>query len=97
MYDEVLTLLKFDLSIRNTSRNEYLTNLIEGAAAQIASYGVKLDIENSPDDAMFLSDWCAWKYRNRVEGKDLPNNLRLRLNDRIIRARAAKYESKDTS
>lgn len=96
MYESVLELLKYDLSIRNTSRDDYMLTLIESSADQIKSYGVDLDLDTAAD-AMFLSDWCAWKYRNRVEGKDLPNNLRLRLNDRIIRARAARYESKDTS
>lgn len=95
MYESVLELLKYDLSFRNTSRDDYLLNLIESSAAQIKSYGVDLDLDTAAD-AMFLSDWCAFAYRNRLEGEELPRNLRLRLNDRIVDKRS-KYVPEDTN
>ncbi|MCD8355985.1 MAG: hypothetical protein LUE11_05390 [Clostridia bacterium] len=90
----VLELLKFDLSLRNTARDTYLMELLKSSQEQLQSYGIILDLQKSAD-AMFLSDWAAFAYRNRLEGEELPMNLRLRLNDRIVEKRS-RYGSEDS-
>ena len=89
--DNVLELFKIDLGITHNKRDTYFTQLIESNKGELERKGVKLKLENA-DDIMFLSDYAAWQYRNRMENEPMPNNLQYRLRNRIARIRSGKSE-----
>lgn len=83
----ILSLLKIDLGITHTARDNYFTNLIEGTIKEIERKGIILDGE-SIDDQMLVADYSAWTYRKRQEDTGLPQNINLRLRNRIARKRS---------
>lgn len=82
----VLELLKLDLCLSSTARDTYLQALIDSAKQELNSRAVEID-ETKLEDKMLLSDYCAWKYRTRDKTQILPNNLKLRINNKKIRNR----------
>lgn len=83
----ILTLLKIDLGITHTARDNYFTNLIESTIQEIERKGVELDFTNV-DDQMLVADYSAWVYRKRQEDVGMPQNIKLRLRNRIARKRS---------
>ena len=87
---EVLELLKTDLGISITKRDDYFTSLLDAAKGELERKGIKIDYTASPvDDILLLVDYTAWTYRKRNDGLDLPMNLRMRIYNRIMRNRAS--------
>ena len=83
----ILTLLKIDLGITHTARDDYFTKLIEGSIGEIERRGIELYATNT-DDQMLVADYSAWIYRKRQENIPLPHNINLRLRNRIVRKRS---------
>ena len=85
--NEVLKLLKLDLGIKSTARDEYYTAVLQSNAKVLEKSGVKLDLSKS-EDAMLLSDYCAWIIRHKETGEEMPKYLERRINNRKIKGRA---------
>ena len=85
--ETVLNLLKIDLGITHNLRDAFFTVQIAACKGEIERMGISLDLTNV-EDQMLLSDFAAWRYRNRTEDIPLANNLRHRIRNRIVRGRA---------
>lgn len=88
--ETVLQLLKYDLGISSEARDIYLKALIEANQKEIEKKGIDLTLTDV-EDQMLLVDYSAWKYRKRNEDVQLANNLRQRIQDRIVKARGENY------
>lgn len=87
--NDVLELLKTDLGITITKRDDYFTSLLDAAKGELERKGIEIDYASSPvDDIFLLVDYTAWTYRKRNDGLALPMNLRVRIWNRIMRNRA---------
>lgn len=84
--EQVLKLLKADLGITGTQRDDYLTHQLTAAVQDLASRGVELDL-TSADDAMLLSDFTAWLYRHRTEDVGMAKNIEYRIKNRQVKKR----------
>lgn len=84
--DTVLQMLKIDLGINHTLRDEYFEKMIAANFKELSSRGVKLDLENV-EDIMLLSDYCAFVYRKRMEDVPMSRNLSLRISNKKIKGR----------
>lgn len=85
--DEVLKLLKLDLGITHDKRDAYFNALLNSAVLELERKGIALSLAEA-DDQMLLSDYAAWLYRKRQDDVPLAKNLKLRLMNRKVRARA---------
>ena len=85
--DEVLKLFKLDLGITHDKRDTYFTALLNSAVLELERKGITLSLTEA-DDQMLLSDYAAWLYRKRQEDVPLARNLKLRLMNRKVKARA---------
>ena len=86
--EAALSLLKIDIGISHTHRDEYFTSLLNGCNKELSDKGVSLDLD-SAEDLMLLVDYSAWRYRKRMEDLSLPQNLRIRIINAKTRRRAA--------
>ena len=85
--EKILTLLKIDLEISTTSRDEYLNNVIDLAKASIEREGITL--EESIEDEMLVACYSAFLYRKRKsENYSMPRQLRYMLNNRLLSEKA---------
>lgn len=84
--EQALKLLKADLGISGTQRDEYLTQQLTAAMQDLESRGVKLDL-TAADDAMLLSDLTAWMYRHRSEDVGMAKNIEYRIKNRQVKKR----------
>ena len=85
--DEALKLLKLDLGITHDKRDAYFNALLNSAVLELERKGIVLSLAEA-DDQMLLSDYAAWLYRKRQDDVPLAKNLKLRLMNRKVRARA---------
>lgn len=85
--DEALKLLKLDLGITHDKRDAYFNALLNSAVLELERKGIALSLAEA-DDQMLLSDYAAWLYRKRQDDVPLAKNLKLRLMNRKVRARA---------
>jgi hypothetical protein len=85
--ETILELLKIDLGITHDKRDKYFTALIEAAEKELNRKGCNIDI-TAVDDQMLVVDYACWTYRKRQTNESLPNNLQLRIRNRIIRTRS---------
>ena len=80
-----LTMLKAQLDMRNppAERIVQLEQLLVVAASRIAQRGITL--RDTADDAQLQVDSAAWMYRRRMlqASAQMPEYLRLDLNDRL--------------
>lgn len=86
--EQALKLLKLDLGIAHSKRDDYFSALLSSVQKELERKGVILDL-SAFDDLILLTDYAAWQYRNRESGAVLPNNLRLRVTNRAVKTRAA--------
>lgn len=76
-----LELLKANLGISSTSRDDYLTAILTAASDELTRQkGIDVETETGK---MFLIDYAAWLYRNRGEGI-LPRNLQYRMHNLMV-------------
>lgn len=81
----VLALFKHDLGIISTAKDDYFESLITACEAELKK---KFTINLSEmEDMMLLSDFSAWRYRNRISGEAMPQNITERIRNRSIRGR----------
>lgn len=81
--EDILTILKTDLEISGTSRDNMLNNMIELAKAAITSEGITLN--DSVSDGMLVENYAAFLYRKRREDLiAMPRALRYLLNNRLL-------------
>lgn len=83
----ILNLLKQDLGITHTLRDEYFLKLIEASQTEIESKGAILNIA-STEDQVLIADYAAWVYRKRQEDIPLANNIRYRIRTRVLKERS---------
>ena len=76
--ETALSLLKIDLGITHNLRDEYFNKLLDGCKSEIEDRGITLDL-NISEDLMLLTDYSAWRYRNRTDDKPIPKNVEWRL------------------
>ena len=80
-----LTMLKAQLDMRNppAERIAQLEQLLAAAASRIAQLGITL--RDTADDAQLQVDYAAWMYKRRMlqASVQMPEYLRLDLNDRL--------------
>lgn len=86
-FSNCLIMLKSDLGISHNARDDYLTSVLEACLKELASRGVSLDIDGSVEDEMLLSDYAAWRYRNRDKPISLAQNLQIRINNKKAKGR----------
>lgn len=87
--ETMLTMLKTDLGIRNTTAYDTRLNQLIGAAIKaIRAEGVKtLDIDN-PLDQQLVVMYAAWLWRRRDSMDGMPRMLRWALNNRVFSEKA---------
>lgn len=85
--ETVLSLLKIDLGITHTLRDDFFNAQLASCKAEIEGKGIALELTVA-EDQILLSDYTAWRYRNRTEDIPLANNLRHRIRNRIVKERA---------
>ena len=81
--DTLLQLLKIDLGITHSLRDEYFMTLLQSSKKEIERKGVTLEM-NHMDDQMLVVDYAAWVYRNRQNNLPLAPHLRFRIHNRLI-------------
>lgn len=77
-----LELVKANLGITATVRDDYLKAIINGVEKELASKGVV--VRTDDDSLMLVVDYTSWQYRSRGEGI-LPRNIRYRMNNLITK------------
>jgi len=87
MQDELLLImLKQDLEILHTAKDEYLINLLKTAKEMIAREGIVLG--SGYEDQSLVTMYAAWMYRKRVSGDAMPRMLRAGLNNKLFSQKA---------
>lgn len=82
-----LEILKIDLEISGTIRDEYLSNIIDLAEAAIEREGITL--ANTVEDGMLVVEYSAFLYRKRKNDEySMPRHLRYMLNNRLLSEKA---------
>lgn len=85
--EQVLKLLKLDLGIKSTAKDDYYIAFLQSNASELEDSGVKLDLSKEKD-MILLSDYCAWLIRHKETGEEMPKYLERRINNRKIKGRA---------
>lgn len=81
-----LALLKSNLGIMNTARDDYLTQILLSAKSEIEVKGITLT--ENVEDTMLLCDYAAWRFRGRGEDTPIPQNIMIRIRERQIKERS---------
>lgn len=82
MNELILPILKMDLDIHTTKRDEYLNTLILSAKEFIENEGITLG--QSYGDTLLIEMYAAYLYRKRKENVAMPRMLRYALNNRLL-------------
>ncbi len=85
-YSETLILLKLDLSISHDKKDDYFEACLESADKELEEKGIDLNLKNV-EDQMLLSDYTAWRYRNREKEVGISRNLNARIMNRKVKGR----------
>ena len=83
---ELLLMTKANLEIigANTSKDTYLTQLIDSSKMMIEREGISLDT-NSIEDCNLITMYASYLYRKRAEDTPvMPRMLRYALNNRLF-------------
>lgn len=81
-----LKILKSDLEIVGTTRDELLNNILELSAAAITKEGIQLN--DTVEDGMLQINYAAFLYRKRRNDvMVMPRALRYMLNNRLLSAK----------
>lgn len=87
MADYLLNLLAAELDMHSlpVQRFGQLQAYLDVAEKRILEKGIKLDVSN-PEDVHLQVEYAAWLFRRRRQeaSKQMPEYLRLDLNDRLI-------------
>lgn len=77
-----LALLKANVGITSTVRDDYLTQRLNATKSELQTKGINVSSKDS-NAFLFWVDYTAWQYRNRGEGI-MPRNLQYRMRNLII-------------
>lgn len=88
MNETLLQLLKLDLGITHNLRDAYFSRLLISSQNELGIMGVETNV-SLEEDQMLIVDYAVWTYRKRQEDVPLSKNLRLRINNRIIKKAGA--------
>lgn len=81
--DDLLQILKLNLSLTTTAYDTYLTSLIAAAQEMIAREGVTLG--NTDEDNQIVVMYAAYLFRKRADDNPvMPRMLRYALNNRLF-------------
>lgn len=90
MEETLLTMLKVDLGIRNTTLyDERFGQLLAAARAAIIAEGASTLDASDPEDQELIVLYAAWLWRRRDSMDGMPRMLRLKLNNRVFREAAS--------
>lgn len=85
---EILVLVKQNLSIMHTAQDEYLVSLITTSESSIQEEGITLDLEDAKDVNLVVM-YTAYLFRKRAEDNPvMPRMLRYALNNRLFSEKA---------
>ena len=70
----------------DTSLDEYLSERIKAAAAELKEKGIILDPQDSADTTLVV-DLAAWNYGSRDKQTGMPDWLKLRIRERWLHER----------
>lgn len=85
--DLLLVMLKQDLEILHTVKDEYLKNLISMAQEMIAREGITLS--DTFEDQGIVVMYAAWMYRKRAAPDSaMPRMIRAALNNKLFSQKA---------
>ena len=86
--EERLILLKSDLELMGSTKDKYLSHLLQVAELEIAKEGISLT--ESIDDENLRIMYAAYLYRKRAaENTTMPRMLRWALNNRLMKQEGA--------
>lgn len=85
---EILVLVKQNLSIMHTAQDEYLVSLITTSESSIKEEGITLDLGDAKDVNLVVM-YTAYLFRKRAEDNPvMPRMLRYALNNRLFSEKA---------
>lgn len=85
---EILVLVKQNLSIMHTAQDEYLVSLITTSESSIQEEGITLDLGDAKDVNLVVM-YTAYLFRKRAEDNPvMPRMLRYALNNRLFSEKA---------
>lgn len=85
--NDILSVLKTDLEIAVSTRDDLLNNLIDLSKAAIEREGIH--IEDNIEDGMLVVRYAAFLFRKRREDNvAMPRSLRYQLNNRLLSEKA---------
>ena len=85
---EILVLVKQNLSIMHTAQDEYLASLITTSESSIKEEGITLDLGDAKDVNLVVM-YTAYLFRKRAEDNPvMPRMLRYALNNRLFSEKA---------
>ena len=87
MTDRVLIIVKQDLLIQSSVRDDYLRIMIQSCYQELINRGVSLS--DSVDDILLLADYVSFRYRHRTDNSPIPQNLQLRIYNKKLQGRLA--------
>lgn len=87
MINTPLELMKYDLGITHTERDDYFLSILESSKKELEGKGIVFDV-NSVQDNILIADYAAWNYRKRMENIPLSRNLEFRIRNRIVKNRS---------
>jgi hypothetical protein len=80
----VLALVKERLGIKSTTRDTYLTAIINGVIKEVEDEkGLTLDDANNYH-LMFAVDYATWRYQSRDSDTGMPRHLQFRLHNLML-------------
>lgn len=88
--EQALKLLKTQIGIKSTIRDEFYKALLQSSAKEIERK-VKLNLEEI-DDIMLLVDYADWMNKKRNTGEPMPENIKDRIRDRKIKKRSEPHD-----
>lgn len=82
--EQILAMLKSNLSMMTTAQDNYLEFLIESSKKNIAEMGITLDL-NESDDVNLVVMYAAYLFRKRAEDNPvMPRMLQFAIHNRLF-------------
>ena len=82
--EQILVMLKSNLSMMTTAQDNYLGFLIESSKKNIAEMGITLDL-NESDDVNLVVMYAAYLFRKRAEDNPvMPRMLQFAIHNRLF-------------
>lgn len=80
----ILTIVKARLGISSTTRDTYLTQIINSIIKELEDEkGIVLEADND-NHVMFIVDYSTWRYQSRDGSGDTPRHIKFRLHNLML-------------